>query len=281
MRFRENINTILALTLLIMVASFQLSTVVTVEGHEDIKVVQINSLDELQTVLSQAFVNRETNVQFVYTGASKDLQQTEELINSIMAQDDYLQFNIIGWGFDSNGTEGDNQVNLNVSYLTTLDQEKYVDQKVDEILSTVLEVGMNPDQKVKAIHDYIVLNVAYDQTMTGNSAYAALNKGQTVCQGYSLLAYKMLTQAGLQARIIRGNAGGEAHAWNMVNLDDEWYHIDFTWDDPVPDVAGRVIYKYYNLSLQEIEIDHQLDGEYVGLPSASASYADTLGAGLY
>ena len=237
----------------------------------------VANLDELKTLLRQAFAKRETSIPIIYTGASNDLQQIESIINSIKAEDDYLQFSMQGWSFNGQGTEGNYQINLAVGYLTTLEQENDVDRRVAEILSTIIDPGMNPHQIVKAIHDYIVLNVAYDQTLTEHSAYAALfNKHQTVCQGYALLAYKMLEQAGLQARIIGGTAGGGSHAWNMVQLEDQWYYMDCTWDDPVPDIAGRVKYNYYNLSAQEINIDHQADAEYSSLPLAGTPYADTL-----
>jgi len=38
------------------------------------------------------------------------------------------------------------------------------------------------------------------------------------------------------------------HAWNLVNIDGEWYHADVTWDDPVPDAKGRAGHGYFLLS---------------------------------
>ena len=92
-----------------------------------------------------------------------------------------------------------------------------------------------------------ILNVAYDSTYTEYSAYAALFLGRAVCQGYSLLTYKMMWEAGIEARIVDGEAMN--HSWNMVNICGNWYHLDVTWDDPVPDVSGRVLYGYYKFIL--------------------------------
>lgn len=34
---------------------------------------------------------------------------------------------------------------------------------------------------------------------------------------------------------------GEGHMWNYVQLDDAWYGVDVTWNDPVvPGVTGKV-----------------------------------------
>ena len=38
------------------------------------------------------------------------------------------------------------------------------------------------------------------------------------------------------------------HAWNMVKIDGEYYHVDVTWNDPVPDRQGRVLHTYFNTS---------------------------------
>ncbi|MBP1760936.1 MAG: Ig domain protein group 2 domain protein [Firmicutes bacterium] len=258
------------------------------------------NMTELESVLYQAFTNRETYPQVTYTGPLNTLGEVDEygnllnlnglsnLINSITNEDDYLKFNIVKLPYSVlpgetsseisfiNNTDPENPAYI--SYLTTLAQENDVDVSVTNILSIIIDAGMNPHQIVKAIHDYIVLNVAYDTTLVEHSAYAALyGEKKTVCQGYSLLAYKMLEEAGLQARIIGGTAGGGAHAWNLVEIEGKWYYLDCTWDDPVTDKVGQVLYNYYNLTDTEINLDHKAYAEYDGLlPAANISYADTL-----
>jgi hypothetical protein len=63
-----------------------------------------------------------------------------------------------------------------------------------------------------------------------------------------------------------------SHAWNMVNLCGTWFHVDATWDDPVPDEPGRVLYNYYNLSDTQMEADHYWDN--LNYPSASFDYVE-------
>ena len=47
------------------------------------------------------------------------------------------------------------------------------------------------------------------------------------------------------------------HIWNAVNIDDKWYHIDLTWDDPVIPNGEQVLEHDYFLidtkKLLEIE----------------------------
>ncbi|RAN85873.1 transglutaminase, partial [Bacillus sp. SRB_28] len=75
---------------------------------------------------------------------------------------------------------------------------------------------MTDHEKVKVIHDWIVLNLSYDTSLKKYTAYDGLVTGSTVCQGYSLLAYRMLERVGIDNRIVEGTAGGQLHAWNIV-----------------------------------------------------------------
>lgn len=257
---------------------------------------------ELRSVIYQAFTNREIYPQITYTGDVSSLGDVNEfgslinvdgltsIIQTTINTDDYLKYNLASYPYSvlqgaTSSTisfidDNDPANPTYITYLTTLAQENDVDAAVTTILSAIIEPVMNDHQKVKAIHDYIVANVAYDTTYVEHSAYAALfGAKQTVCQGYALLAYKMLTEAGFEARIIGGMAGTtspEAHAWNRVLLDSKWYNLDCTWDDPTPDETGRVLYPYYNMSDVEFIADHTADSEYTGLPAAAESYTTTL-----
>jgi len=114
---------------------------------------------------------------------------------------------------------------------------------------------MGDVEKERAVHDWIVLNVDYDMSSdppdVSYSAYGALANGKAVCQGYSLLNFKMLSAMGMKVRIVSSNSMN--HAWNMVLVCGHWFHEDITWDDP--DSPNRIFYDYFNLSDAEISDD--------------------------
>ena len=125
-------------------------------------------------------------------------------------------------------------------------------EEADAVLEQVVTAGMSDYDIAKALHDYLVLNCAYDydnylrNTIPAESytAEGALLEGTAVCSGYAK-AYQLLMQrAGIPCEYVTGYAGG-SHAWNVVQIDGEWYHVDTTWDDPVPDKAGYVRYDYF------------------------------------
>ncbi|MBU3180290.1 transglutaminase domain-containing protein [Clostridium psychrophilum] len=144
------------------------------------------------------------------------------------------------------------------NYTETTKQVADVKVKVKEVLSQIITPSMTEGERVRAINAYICKKVAYDTSYDNknNTAYEALlGSGKSKCMGYSLLAYRMLTEAGVQTRIIIGLADGN-HAWNMVKVAGNWYHLDTTWNDPLPDIKGRVFETYSLQSDTQIKSSH-------------------------
>ena len=113
-------------------------------------------------------------------------------------------------------------------------------------MSKLTNVDMSDDEKEKLIHDYIMTNIDYSEEEKYGDAYSALYYGKTKCDGYAMLTYKMLKAAGIENIIVTN----EDHAWNVVKINDKWYHLDTTWDDAKKKDYG--FYRYYNLTDDEI-----------------------------
>ncbi|MEN6350003.1 MAG: transglutaminase domain-containing protein [Syntrophomonas sp.] len=127
-------------------------------------------------------------------------------------------------------------------------------QKVTEILGETVQSGNTSLEKEMGIHDYLISHTRYDSENYDNgtipdldyTAYGILVNGTGVCDGYAKSMQLLLTEAGIECMRISGTvSGGGLHAWNLVNLDGEWYHVDATWDDPVPDTC-TLRYTYFN-----------------------------------
>lgn len=120
------------------------------------------------------------------------------------------------------------------------------------ILETIIKPDMTDYEKELAIHDYIVSNCEYGYTQNADEyayrAYGALVQGKAVCNGYAEAMALLLKCAGICSDIVTGTAGGELHAWNIINLDGSWYQIDATWDDPLPDRGDFSGHMYFNVT---------------------------------
>ena len=218
------------------------------------------SLEELESALSGTLHHREQNLRIRLVGdTARMLEGLPETLEGILQDSDYLRHSMGGWRWRWTGVPGDIRMDFYFEHLNTLEEDRYVRKEVERILGSILSPGMDDHQVVKAVHDYIVATVAYDTAYREYTAYGALSKGRAVCQGFALLTYKMLTGAGLEARIITGTAGGENHAWNLVQLEGRWYHLDCTWNSPLPNVPGRVQYGFYNRSDAQMSATHRWD----------------------
>lgn len=115
---------------------------------------------------------------------------------------------------------------------------------------------MNGEDIILAAHDWIVTHTTYDsnmllpiprQTEDSENPYGVLIKGQGICMGYTTTFQLFMDMLGIESTIVRGVGNDEEHAWNIVNLNGEWYHVDVTWDDFVPDDDDRPAFHIYFL----------------------------------
>lgn len=128
-----------------------------------------------------------------------------------------------------------------------LDKESYdrmlYEQKVAEVLAACVQEDMQDWQIALSIHDYLIANCVYDEAEQLRTGYDLLIKGSTVCSGYAELYQDLLTRCGIPCLQVESEA--MEHVWNLVQLDEKWYHVDVTWDDPTPDTKGFVQHKYF------------------------------------
>lgn len=124
--------------------------------------------------------------------------------------------------------------------------------------------GMSEEAKVRAINDFMVANYRYtygdkgQSPKTGknrfeeklgkysvHSCFSLLYEGGGVCDAKAKLFYRLAKEAGLKAIFITGYVNGDTlHAWNMVKVDGNWYHLDNTWNRATR--VGMTEYEYFN-----------------------------------
>lgn len=126
-------------------------------------------------------------------------------------------------------------------------------------------------ERVKVVHDWLVKNVVYDYDnyvlrTIPESSYGmegAILYGKAVCQGYAEAFAYFMDVLGIECEMVTGTANNGnglwiGHAWNKVRLDGNWYYIDVTWDDPLPDRGANVYwYQYYLVTDPTFGGDHR------------------------
>jgi transglutaminase/protease-like cytokinesis protein 3 len=221
------------------------------------------AMESLKSDLIRQLLDHREDISLSYTGDRKELSaKFAGLMKDAIAADDYVAYTVDSYLYTIRTWGTDAKIHINVRYRESASQTKQVKQAVGGILDTIVKPGMTQEEKVKAIHDWIVLHTAYDQSLQRYTAYDALTEGKAVCQGYALLAYRMLNEAGIETRIVEGRVDSGSHVWNLVRIGSKWHHMDVTWDDPVPDRPGKVSYAYFLKSDKEMKRDHQWTKSY-------------------
>ncbi len=139
---------------------------------------------------------------------------------------------------------------------------------VDAIETFYVE-EMSDYEIVLAAHDYITTHVTYDLdelNLLGSAKdesstpLGALVYGEAICMGYTSSFQLIMDMLDVESMIVTGSSAGEAHAWNMVCVDDKWYHVDCTWNDYVPDFEGRMAFHtYFMVTDDTMALEHIWD----------------------
>jgi len=143
-----------------------------------------------------------------------------------------------------------------------LQKMKELEDSAESFLSDI-DMNQSQDKIELQIHDKLIKTVSYDTSVyesdmlnsnrddfvvdLAHTAYGVLvadssgNANSAVCDGYSLAFEYLLNKADIYSTVVIGygkegpgpaeELSENAHAWNMVCLDGDWYEVDCTWDD--------------------------------------------------
>lgn len=131
------------------------------------------------------------------------------------------------------------KVTISVLKAYSNDEINLVNQKLETIEKEILTDNMTTEEKIKTFHDYIVNNTHYDNeytksgisdpNSTSHNAVGPLFEGKALCGGYASVMSIFLNRLNIPNYRI----SSELHIWNLVYINNEWLHLDATWDDPV------------------------------------------------
>lgn len=274
--------------------------------YNDIKINKhfYNQLDEYSKVIYRAF---ESNKENMKSGTYKIEFGTS--FNTILANSNgqhmlgkYYQSAIEAYNYDNPDTfylssakmylnietiTRGNTVTYNV-YMDSGDKSNYLidefssKQQVDTAIKQIEQIRNNLVsnktgniyQDIKMVHDYLVDNVKYDETISKQNIYniyGALIGRNCVCEGYAKSFKYLLDGFGIPSTLVIGKATNsegisENHAWNYVQINNNWYAVDVTWDDPVINGGGNIAnsykYKYFLKGENEFNKNHFSNGQF-------------------
>lgn len=177
-------------------------------------------------------------------------------------------------------TKGEELVSLEFAPKYTMSEEerKITQAQIDETVDLWMNgISINDTdyEKAKYVYELLALNTEYVPDATDSqNIISVFIKQQTVCQGYACAVQYLLGQLGIQSVIVSGTALGDAHAWNLICLDGEYYYMDATWgNNGYRNKEGLetsfIDYNYMAMTTAEMMMGHVPDAE-IELPECTA-----------
>lgn len=178
----------------------------------------------------------------------------------------YYSFDHISYTYNSD------YVQISVTRSYTSSDIIALNEAVQNVLESIITPTMTDEEKILAVHDYVVNNTVYDSDClydfetcdTDHVAQGVLFDGNAVCEGYANAVDIMLRSLGIPSiRVI-----SETHMWNAIYINDQWLHLDATWDDPVTQNGQNILsHTYYlidsaQLAIEDTTINHEFNTEF-------------------
>lgn len=226
-----------------------------------------------------------------------DLDAVKEMIDKVMYDWPELFWCNGSGQVTSYGQIGENYILLEPEYQYTKEETSKMQAEIDAAVSSWLP-QLNGDGteygRIKAVYEYLINQTDYDLEAPDNqNIYSVFVNQRSVCAGYAKATQYLLNKFGIFCTYVTGTARTEdgntqAHAWNLVRCDGEYYYVDTTWGDPVflqeeniPDGQNLINYDYLCCNDEEIGKTHTKDELAVFPESTSTRYNYYVLNGMY
>ena len=143
------------------------------------------------------------------------------------------------------------------------EQIKTVKSKVDTILAEITATSQI-DREIQ-IHDKLCSKIEYYKyddinniPVDKHTIYGALVKNSAVCDGMSKAMQILLDKVGIENILVTGKID-DLHAWNLVKIENQWYHLDIISDKSIKDSNNLTVHSYFNVTTEDILKTHEIN----------------------
>lgn len=183
----------------------------------------------------------------------KSLANDQEVLSAINNYvHPYNSFHHIETEYDTLG-----RVTIEATKSYTEAEISQIEQEVDRLYPLLVKENRSVRENIRSIHDYIIEKTKYDSLRNDQNriqyhsdiAYGPLFEGYAICGGYTDLMELFLNKMGIN----NYKVSSDNHIWNAVEIDNQWYHLDLTWDDPVAgDGTDYLEHTYFLIPTSEL-----------------------------
>lgn len=240
----------------ILAARDQVGTVSTFAAEDDRDTVA--AVQELLARCEEAVKGRSSKADI--SDLNLDKTQVKALLNDLCSQvsEGYALQKV------SLSYRASTEVATSINFTYCSDEDIVImKQRLDQLTAAADACCESDLEKAVYVHDWLVQNLAYDTEhvedglIDDHNARNALVDGSTVCEGYAKVYALALNHLDIPAVLVTSSTLN--HAWNMVELDGQWYQVDCTWDDPTTansDLLGRCLHENMLVTTDSLKSDH-------------------------
>ena len=137
-----------------------------------------------------------------------------------------------------------------------------------------IRFSMTPYEKALRLYENIPRMITYDDDATVgerkerrkkklddcSTIYGAFVLHKAVCCGYAKAYQYLLRKFGIRSIVLGGDTEEGRHSWNIINLEDKWYHVDVTWGDQIKSFTdGYISYAWFCLTDRDASLSRKWD----------------------
>lgn len=220
-------------------------------------------IDVLYTILNNGWDNFTFYCGTNYTNCIDDIETISRNTDFLSILNNFVHpfnsYNVIYTNYNNFG-----RITIKVDKNYHEHEIELLEKKVDEIYNKLIKDNMSVREKILAIHDYIINSTSYDSKRAeaitskdpnfipvyqSHKAIGPLIQNMAICGGYSDAMSLFL----IKMNIPNYKISNDDHIWNFVYLEDSWYHLDLTWDDPVLNTGENLlIYDYFLIPTKKL-----------------------------
>lgn len=195
------------------------------------------------------------------------------------------------------GQIGDKYVLLEPEYQYSAEEVTRMQSEIEtQVSSWIPDLSGDGSEygRIKAVYEKVIQETDYDLNAPDNqNIYSVFVNHRSVCAGYAKATQYLLNRLGIFCTYVTGTAytedgSSQAHAWNLVNCDGEYYYVDSTWGDPVflqeeniPQGQNLTNYDYLCCNDAEIGKTHTKDNSAAFPECTSSRYNYYILNGMY
>lgn len=185
---------------------------------------------------------------------------------------------------------------IHFQYTFSSERVKTIQQSINDVIENDFCIEyvkkLSQQEQVAYVYKWLVTYCTYNTNSAYNqSIYSVFVRRNSVCTGYAKAAQYLFNLLGIESRLVFGRLHNDKeegrHCWNLVKVDNEYYHFDACFGDSILDnVAIKsgvqklfkidgINYKFLCVSTDEILRTRTIE-DITTLPDGPNSWSKTL-----